>query len=100
MPPTPTANTPQAGSESGSKSKTYYAWSQFRITKDDKRVVIKEGEEVTASKLDVSDDEFQGLVENGSVRTTEYPDAAKDGSTTPTRHLASLLAEAQGQETE
>lgn len=51
---------------------TYYAWNNFTI--NGKKDKVKVGDKVTASDLGVSDDEFEAYVENGAVRTIQYPD--------------------------
>jgi len=53
-----------------------YAWSSFRLDVDEHgkaKKVVEPGEEVTAEKLKVSKEEFENLIEVGSVRDLEYP---------------------------
>lgn len=59
---------------------TYYAWSPIVYGADvaddgtvNSQKVVNVGEQVDAGKLGVSDEEFQALVDGGSVRTREYP---------------------------
>lgn len=52
------------------KGRTYYAWSPIRTGKGS---VVKVGESVNAKKLEVSDEDFEGLVESGAVRKRKYP---------------------------
>lgn len=61
----------------------YYAWSNFPIsTVTDsgraKAATITVGSEVKASDLDISDDEFQVLIDTGSVREQPYPKAVAE----------------------
>jgi hypothetical protein len=71
------------------KDKTYYAWSTFQKARDEwGRVTerVMPGEEVSASSLGVTDEEFKDLVSIGAVRSTEYP--VPEGSTaSPVEHL-------------
>lgn len=48
----------------------YYAWSPIRSVKGD----IKVGDVVDPKALEMSEDDFQYLVDTGAVRTKEYPD--------------------------
>lgn len=52
-------------------SETYYAWNDIRSND----VEVSVGEEVTAEKLGVSEERFQNLVQDGTVRTTMPPQA-------------------------
>lgn len=54
----------------------YYAWSTFRLGVNEWGQVtetLDPGEEVTKDKLGVSDEEWQSLIDSGSIRTDEYP---------------------------
>lgn len=57
---------------------TMYAWSPILHAKG--RVNV--GEEVTAEKLGISDDEFNELIESGAVRSQKYPEDVR-GSESP-----------------
>jgi len=54
-------------------AKAYYAWSPISLTVDDKPKVIARGAKVTASGLGISDDEFQAMIQAGSVRPAQFP---------------------------
>lgn len=49
---------------------TYYAWSAIRSGKN----TVKVGESVTATKLGISEDEFDHLVDSGAVRDEAVPE--------------------------
>lgn len=49
------------------------AWTEIRSAKDGKRVVVKAGEEVSASKLGLSQDQMDELILAGAVRDKEFP---------------------------
>lgn len=69
---------------------TMYAWSPIVNSKKD----VKVGEAVSKSDLDISDGDWDYLVEAGSVRPTPYP-AHDDGtpvSKSPTQHLQDQAA--------
>lgn len=62
--------------------KTYYAWTDIMGASagdadgKNKQLVkkVKAGDTVTASDLDLNDDQFAELVESGAVRITAFPD--------------------------
>lgn len=57
---------------------TYYAWSNFPVERNEYGQTtksIKAGEKISQSDLNVSDEEWEGLIEAGAVREEEYPDA-------------------------
>lgn len=58
----------------------YYAWSNFNvdIVEGKAKTSVKPGDEVTAAKLKVSEEEFKEMIDAGSVRTQEYPDTGGD----------------------
>ena len=80
MPNTPssTSSSSQKKPEAEKKSTgTYYAWSNFPVQYDEHGRVtesIEVGDPVSQSDLDVSDEEWDELVENGAVSEDEYPD--------------------------
>lgn len=56
-------------------AETYYAWTRIPVIRNEWGQLEKEiqpGEKVSASDLDVSDKEFQELIDIGAVRTDEY----------------------------
>lgn len=61
---------------------TYYAWTQIRYDADEsgRPKVVNEGETVTASKIGVSKEEFEDMVERGVIRTDKYPDVEEGQS--------------------
>lgn len=53
-----------------------YAWSKFKKETNEWGQVkswIMPGDEVSQSDLDVSDEEWEGLIASGAVREDEYP---------------------------
>src|SRR6266545_3983827 len=69
---------PQRPSKGGNMAK-YYAWSTFQLEKNEWGMVTKTlspGEEVTKVKLNVSDEEWDSLIETGAVSEEKYPDTA------------------------
>ena len=65
---------------------TYFAWTPILVgkkgeTTGDKTAIeaktVKVGEQVSASSLGVSDDDFEEMVNSGAVREYEYPDLPK-----------------------
>lgn len=65
--------------------KKMYAWSPILNQKKN----VKVGEEVSESDLDISEDEWDYLVQSGSVRPQKYPshDDGSPVSISPTQHL-------------
>jgi hypothetical protein len=60
---------------------TYYAWSPIATGRDEKTWQMqykKPGESVSASSLNVSETQFQQLVDSGAVRTAKYPDIPEE----------------------
>lgn len=52
----------------------YVAWSEIHSGKDDGNVVIvRPGDAVSASDLGLDDEQFQELIDGGSVREQDYP---------------------------
>ena len=49
------------------------AWTQIRSGKDGKRIVVQAGEEVSASKLGLSSEQFDELILAGAVRDKDFP---------------------------
>jgi hypothetical protein len=72
----------------------HYAWSNFHGSdKDGKALAVKIGEEVTPSGLNVTQEEFDDHVANGSIRTTPWP-VPEGSSLSPREHRLRKLAEA------
>lgn len=72
---------------------TLYAWSPIRHGDDDGKVtVIKVGQKVSASDLDMSEEEFQGFIDSGAVRPRKYPDI--HDSVSPMEHFKQAAADA------
>lgn len=84
----------------------YYAWSDLRnggkveeigTPGGGRRMVVLErnitprGEEVSASKLDISKKEFEALVESGSIRPYPLPEEASD-TLSPAQAVLARLA--------
>lgn len=54
---------------------TYYAWSEIHGTDaDGKAVKVMPGDKVSAADLNLEDEEFEQLVEGGSVREIKFPE--------------------------
>jgi hypothetical protein len=82
-------------------AKTYYAWSAINKVEAKEGGYktsdhIKEGDTVTASKLDMSDDDFEYLIETGAVREQPYPPCGPGQS--PTEYMRSLATRAHSGE--
>lgn len=75
MPPTPTSKS--ASSQKSGGGGPYYAWNTFVTEYNEYGVPtdkIEPGEPITQSDLDVSDEEWESLIETGAVSEEEYPD--------------------------
>src|SRR5215831_18856654 len=62
-------------------AETYYAWSNFPIERNEAgqaTKVIAAGDKISQDDLDVSDEEWQSLIDVGAVRTDEYPEDLPD----------------------
>lgn len=76
----PTKKPGGSGSDTGQTSTgggPYYAWNTFTTGWDEHGIPttkIKPGDPVTQADLDVSDEEWESLVETGAVSEEEYPD--------------------------
>jgi hypothetical protein len=76
------------------KSRTYYAWTRIPTDVDEygkPGKMINPGDEVSKSKLDIADEEWDYLVESRAVRTTRYPDLEEGQS--PAEYYREQLAE-------
>lgn len=79
---------------------TLYAWSPIRVgepgTKDGPGDIkmVKFGEEVTADSLGVSNEEFAGMVNSGSVRTMKPPEVPATFQGSPIDFLKEQAARA------
>lgn len=70
---------------------TYYAWSEIQygaeVDKETKGILsiksIPVGEQVDAGKLDLTEDQFQELVDSGAVRTMEFPEQLRAEDRSP-----------------
>jgi hypothetical protein len=73
----------------------YYAWTQLRTkvnewgkTEEAKNV----GDEVSQGDFeDMSDEDWQALIDSGAVREVEYPKGALESGESPERHRTNLL---------
>lgn len=65
----------------------YYAWSPIRgaVHSDGSRIDVKVGDEVSQSDVDMSDDDWQYLIDTGAVRTKQYP-VDPDSPLSPVEH--------------
>lgn len=78
-------------------NETYYAWSPIRFGKlgemNAAGVVkvdagtVKVGEEVSAGKLGVSEEEFQAYIDSGAVRPQEFPELPENFQDSPINHI-------------
>lgn len=74
---------------------TYYAWSPMAKEVDEwGRVTdrVKLGDTVSAGDLDISDEEFQELIDARAVREQPYPEACIDSPVPPSEYFKTLLA--------
>lgn len=91
-------------------ARNWYAWSDLynggktKIVKTSngsertvvaERYIIERGEKVTKSKLDVSDEDWDRLVEGGSIRSYPVPDNAS-ASVSPARAVMQRLVNDTG----
>jgi hypothetical protein len=51
----------------------YYAWTDIHYSSNKKRLKVEAGEEVSAEKLNIDEEEWDQLVEARVVRTIKYP---------------------------
>src|SRR4051812_40837276 len=67
----------------------YYAWSNFQTTDQNGRTSIttRPGDEVTASKLGLTDEQFQELIDSASVRKQPFPDLPETFTGSPIEYL-------------
>lgn len=76
---------------------THYAWTNIHyMDKDGNKSVTKTGSKVTASGLNMSDDEFQELVNIKAIRTIEYPEMGNFPGSPIELRKAQLAAAAEG----
>jgi hypothetical protein len=73
----------------------FVAWSNLRGGKGEEIVEVKPGESVTASQLGLNDEQFQQLVDAGSVRKQKYPDMPEGYQDSPVNRMRELAAEAE-----
>jgi hypothetical protein len=79
----------------------YYAWTDIMgASEPDSKgnrlpvVVVKRGSTVSAKKLNISDEDFNQLIESGSVRTTAFPDLPEGFTGSPVDHWREQLRQA------
>lgn len=66
----------------------WYAWSEIKYGNEkDGLKVVKPGDSVTASKLGIDEDEWDGLVEARAVRETKYPDIPRSFTGSPRDYI-------------
>lgn len=68
---------------------THYAWSNFPVERNEfgqTTKTIKAGDEVSQSDLNVSDEDWEELLEVGAVREEKYPDVEPGQS--PAEYMA------------
>jgi hypothetical protein len=73
----------------------YYAWTTINTEVNEYGKVedsIAVGEEVTQGDLDISDAEWNSLIENGAIRMEEYPKDLAPG-VSPAEHFRAQAAE-------
>ena len=73
---------------------TYYAWSNIKTGKDGKPFAAKVGDKVDASTLGLDEEQFQELIDAGSVREQKYPVPA-DSDVSPKDHQRALMLASQ-----
>lgn len=83
---------------------TYYAWSEIRYgaehDKNRPELILKQltaapGDKVTAAQLGLDEDQFQELVDSGSVRNYPLPEELRDPLTSPNTLIAQGLADSE-----
>lgn len=81
---------------------TMYAWTPilYGVNKDDDgnitgRKQVNPGDSVTASKLGIDDENFNALVEAGSVRPYKMPEMPDGYTDSPVNYLRQLAARAE-----
>lgn len=78
---------------------TYYAWSTFSVPDTSKPgakpKVFNPGDTVTAAGLGVEKEEFDAMVEAGSIRTMKWPVPPEAGAVSPIDYLKAKAAEAE-----
>lgn len=81
---------------------TYYAWSRilYDIERNDDNskksdVYANPGDEVSASSLGISDEQFQELIDGGAVRNYPFPPELQDPLTSPNTLIAQGLADSE-----
>jgi hypothetical protein len=83
---------------------TMYAWSRIlygvELSDDANKsklrdLAVEPGEEVTAEKLNVTDEQFQELVDGGAVRNYPFPKDLQDPLTSPNTLIAQGLADSE-----
>ena len=52
---------------------SYYAWTPIRGGTTEKPINVALGEKVTHSKLEISEADFQAMIDSGAVREKPYP---------------------------
>lgn len=81
--------------------KTYYAWSPIQSAKAEEGkpsefFSAQPGDTVTAAKLGLDKDQFQALIDAGSVREQSYPDVPAGYQDSPVNFLRAKALEAAG----
>ena len=80
----------------------HYAWTEIRVKVNEWGKVEESkqpGDEVSQGDFeDMSDEDWEELVESGSVRETPYPAGALESGESPERHRTNLLAKISGGE--
>src|SRR5215831_16258629 len=73
---------------------TYFAWSPIQLDVDEKgrSQFVKLGEKVSAGDLDMSDEEFQELIDARVVREQPYPEELVSSAQPPSDYFKELLA--------
>lgn len=82
---------------------TYYAWSPIRYaaeTNDQGNIIaystLEVGKKADAKTLGISDEDFQDLVDGGSVSTEKYPDLPDGYTDSPKNFMFDELKLAEG----
>lgn len=84
---------------------TYYAWSEIiygaeHDETDPKLILgvksVKPGEKVDAKMIGVSEEEFERMVETGSIRNYPFPKELQDPTASPNQLIAQQLVDAEG----
>lgn len=71
----------------------HYAWTDIKAGTAEKPITAKRGDEVSKSKLGVSDEDWEAMLESGAVREKKFP-APQDFEGSAVDYIRQQLQEA------